>query len=106
MTRKLSISLPDDLADRLDELPPRHRSAYVADALRDRAAREDMRTVLAAAGHREYPRDPQGAALRLTAARNSVTTEALEDAYARLADAIGRPLDEVRAQFAHQSVAE
>lgn len=36
MTRKLCISLPAYIADRLDELPARGRSAFIADALAKR----------------------------------------------------------------------
>ncbi len=47
-TRRISISLPDDVAERLDRED--NASAYVAGAVRARMRRESVRDVLAAAG--------------------------------------------------------
>jgi glutamyl-tRNA reductase len=49
MTRRFSISLPDDVAAELDQVD--NASAYVADAIRQRRRRENTRQVLANAGY-------------------------------------------------------
>jgi hypothetical protein len=49
MTRKFSITLPDDLAGLLDD--QENASAFVADALRQHRQREDARTFLARQGY-------------------------------------------------------
>jgi hypothetical protein len=49
MTRRFSISLPDDVATELDQVD--NASAYVADAIRQRRRRENTREVLADAGY-------------------------------------------------------
>lgn len=49
MTRKLSISLPDDVAADLDEVE--NASAYVADALRRFGRARRVRAFLAEEGH-------------------------------------------------------
>jgi hypothetical protein len=97
MSRRVTISVPDDVAEQLDALPPRQVSAYVTEALRRRRISDDMRKALAAAGHRDYPYDPEGAARRLAQAR--VSPAVREAAIARHAEAIGRPVDEVRAEI-------
>jgi metal-responsive CopG/Arc/MetJ family transcriptional regulator len=50
MTRRFSISLPDDVAAELDQVD--NASAYIADAIRQRRQRENTRQVLANAGYR------------------------------------------------------
>jgi predicted transcriptional regulator len=40
MTRKRTFSLPDEVSDALDQVAGDNASAYVAEALRDRMARE------------------------------------------------------------------
>lgn len=40
MTRKRTFSLPDDLSDELDRAAGGNASAYVADAVRERLARD------------------------------------------------------------------
>ncbi len=50
MTRKFSITLPDDLATLLDD--QENASAFIADALRQHRQREDARTFLARQGYR------------------------------------------------------
>ena len=97
MSRRVTISIPDDVAAQLDELPPRQVSAYVAEALRRRRMSEDMRAALRAAGHQEYPYDPVGAARRAAAGR--VRPEVREAALIRVADTLGRSLDELRAEL-------
>src|SRR5260221_3847461 len=97
MTRRVTISVPDDVADHLNGIPSRQVSAYVTEALRRRQASDDLRLALRAAGHREYPRDPTGAIERMSAGRVSLATR--EKALARFADLAGRPLAVVRAEF-------
>ena len=83
MSRRVTISLPDDVAAQLDELPARSVSGYVTEALRRRKTADDMRAALRRAGHREYPPDTAGAARRRAAAR--VDPAVREAAIARLA---------------------
>jgi predicted transcriptional regulator len=97
MSRRVTISVPDDVAEQLDALPARQVSAYVSEALRRRRASDDMRAALAAAGHRESPYDPAGAARRL--AERRISPEVREAAIQRLAEATNRTVDEVRAEL-------
>jgi hypothetical protein len=69
MTKRVTVSLPDDEAEVLDALPGGQVSAYVAEALRRRRVSDAARAALAAAGHRDFPYDPAGAAERLAAGR-------------------------------------
>jgi hypothetical protein len=69
MTKRVTVSLPDDIAAILDALPTGEVSPFVAEALRRRQQAEDMRVILRRAGHGEYPYDPQGALRRIEAAR-------------------------------------
>ncbi|MGW5557895.1 hypothetical protein ACWER9_11785 [Micromonospora sp. NPDC003944] len=48
MTKKITVSLPDDLAERLAQEP--NASAYVAESLRRRVAGERTREILRSAG--------------------------------------------------------
>jgi len=102
MTRRVTISVPDDVADQLDGIPARQVSAYVTEALRRRRASDDMRTALLATGHREFPYDPLGAARRLAGTR--ISPGVREAAVARLADLLGRPVDEVRSELDRATV--
>jgi hypothetical protein len=103
MSRRVTISVPDDVAEQLDALPARQVSAYVTEALRRRRTSDDMRAALRAAGHGEFPYDPIGAAQRL--AGHQVTPEARTAAIARVAELLGRPADELRAQLDRRSAA-
>lgn len=103
MSRRVTISVPDDVAEQLDALPARQVSAYVTEALRRRRISDDMRAALREAGHGEFPYDPQGAAQRL--ASRQVTPEMREAAIARVAELLERPVDEVRADFDRPSAA-
>jgi metal-responsive CopG/Arc/MetJ family transcriptional regulator len=49
MTRRFSISLPDDVAAELDNVE--NASAYIANALREHRRRESTRKLLAEAGY-------------------------------------------------------
>src|SRR5688572_92451 len=97
MTRRVTISLPDDVAAQLDAVPDRQVSAYVADALRRRRASDEIRAALSAAGHRDYPYEPAVSARRLTEQR--VAPQVREAAVLRFAEASGRSVDEVRAEL-------
>jgi hypothetical protein len=97
MTRRLTVSVPDDVADQLGAVPARQVSAYVTEALRRRRASDDMRAALAAAGHREYPYDPADALQRLDAGR--ISPDVREAVIARLAESMGRRADDVRAEL-------
>ena len=49
MTRKLSITVPDDVAEILDR--EENASAYITESVRMRQTREDVRTFLARHGY-------------------------------------------------------
>lgn len=49
MTRRFSISLPDDVAAELDAVD--NASAFIAEAIRERRRRESVRQVVADAGY-------------------------------------------------------
>lgn len=103
MSRRVTISVPDDVAEQLAALPARQVSAYVTEALRRRRVSDDMRAALRAAGHGEFPYDPIAAAQRLAA--HQVTPAAREAAIARIAELLGRPADELRAELDRRSAA-
>ena len=75
--------MPDEVAEHLADLPARQVSAYVTEALRRRRICDEMRATLLAAGHRDYPYDPSGAARRLPAGR--VPAAVRDAAIARIA---------------------
>jgi uncharacterized protein (DUF2336 family) len=101
MSRRVTISIPDDVADQLAAIPRRQVSAYVTEALRRRRASDDIRAALTAAGHPDYPYDPDGAADRTAAARVDIAVR--DAAIDRFALSIGRPAVEVRAQLDGQA---
>ncbi|MEV0428497.1 hypothetical protein [Micromonospora sp. NPDC050495] len=103
MSRRVTISVPDDVAEQLDALPARQVSAYVTEALRRRRISDAMRAALRAAGHGEFPYDPVRSAQRLAA--HQVSLEAREAAIARTAELLGRPADELRAELDRRSAA-
>ncbi|WP_341715820.1 hypothetical protein QQG74_17395 [Micromonospora sp. FIMYZ51] len=103
MSRRVTISVPDDVAEQLDALPARQVSAYVTEALRRRRVSDDMRAALRAAGHGEFPYDPAGAAQRLAA--HQVTPEVREAAVARVAGLLGRSAEELRSELNDASAA-
>jgi hypothetical protein len=63
----------------------------------ERRISDDMRAALRAAGHREFPYDPEGAARRLAACR--VSPEMRDQAIARVAELLGRDADDLRAEL-------
>ncbi|HEX8346871.1 MAG TPA: hypothetical protein VF657_19345 [Actinoplanes sp.] len=97
MTRRLTISLPDDLAAELDRLPSGQVSGFVAEALRRRRISDDARAALDAAGHRDFPFDPDGARQRLAAGRIDAQTR--DAAVARAAVLTGMDRDAMAEQL-------
>jgi hypothetical protein len=64
-TVRFTVSLPEDVAGPLKDLPAGQVSAYVTEALRRRLLVERMQDVLTGAGHRTFNPDPaEAAALR------------------------------------------
>lgn len=64
-TVRFTVSLPEDVAGPLKDLPAGQVSAYVTEALRRRQLVERMQAALTAAGHRQFTSDPaETAALR------------------------------------------
>jgi len=53
VTRRFSISLPDDVAEVLDHVD--NASAFIADCIRQRRRRDEIRDVLAEAGYTITP---------------------------------------------------
>jgi hypothetical protein len=95
--KKLSISVPPDVAVGMEHLGAGEVSPYVTDALRRKQAGDGMRTVLAAAGFPDYPVDPEAAALRAAAAQ--VPDEVRARAVERLAAVTGQPVEAVLARL-------
>jgi hypothetical protein len=63
----MTFSFPDDVAQYLEGIEDRKRSAHVAEAMRARMAFESMRELLAVAGDdTNYDYDPTGAIRRAT----------------------------------------
>ena len=103
MSRRVTISLPDDVAEQLAAIPPRQVSAYVTEALRRRRVSDELRAALSAAGHREYPYDPKG--------RGAATGEPADHARGPgrppsrdSPSPTGRPIEEVRAELSRRAV--
>lgn len=100
MTRRVTISLPDDVAEVLDTLKPRQVSAYVTEAIRRRYVSESTRALLKRSGFTDLPAyDPETAVAKAEAASAAITPEVRDAAYRRYAEASGESLDEVRAMF-------
>jgi hypothetical protein len=96
--RKLSISIPSDVAAGMEHLPAGEVSSYVTDALRRKQAGDAMRRTLAAAGFPDYPVDPEAATSRAVAAH--VPDSVRDQAVARLAAATGQDADSLRERLA------
>lgn len=103
MTRRLTISLPDDLAAELDGLPVGQVSGFVAEALRRRRISDSARAALSAAGHPEFPFDPAGAQQRL--AVGPVDEQTRDAAVTRLAALSGRDRDTICEQLGRSAAA-
>lgn len=76
MTQRVTVSLPDDVAARLEA--ESNVSAYVAEAVRDRMARERTNALLAAHGFAVTEEGRQRARQRLADARDRMTTQRWE----------------------------
>lgn len=103
MTKRLTISLPDDLAIELERLPAGQVSGFVAEALRRRRISDSARAALHAAGHREFPFDPVGAQQRLAADR--VDAQTRDAAVGRIAGLIGQDPDALAEQLGRSAAA-
>ena len=84
MTRRITITLPDEIAERLDVEP--NASAFIAEALRAHIRVEQSWAALREAGYVPTPESRARARQRLDAARARVTPESLADSR-RLLDA-------------------
>lgn len=84
MTRKLTFSLPDDIAERLDRED--NVSAYVAEAIRRRMAAETPPGMLEAAGFAISDEGVRAMGEELAAARRGISPELREKAAALRAE--------------------
>lgn len=73
MTQRVTVSLPDEIAARLQE--ERNASAYVTEAIRDRIAREQTARLLAEQGFTSSPDGRERARRRLAEARERMTAD-------------------------------
>ncbi|MCI0686108.1 MAG: hypothetical protein L0Y54_02560 [Sporichthyaceae bacterium] len=73
MTKKITVSLPDDVAERLEHED--NASAYVADAIRRRMAAETARAQLEAAGFAITDEGLKAAEAEYAAALASISPE-------------------------------
>lgn len=73
MTRKFSITLPDDLAELLDEQD--NASAFIADALRRKSQREDVRAFLSRQGYHVTDEGVARMHTRLAAKRRAIAVK-------------------------------
>ena len=78
MTRKIAISVPDDVAARLEREP--NVSAFVAESVRIRMAAENVRETMAAAGFALTPQGRARAAAELDALHAGITPELRREA--------------------------
>jgi Arc/MetJ-type ribon-helix-helix transcriptional regulator len=73
MTRKFSITLPDDLAELLDD--QENASAFIADALRHKRQRDDARTFLTRQGYQVTAEGVARMHTRLTDKRRAIAAK-------------------------------
>jgi hypothetical protein len=73
MTKKIAISVPDDVADRLAH--EANVSAYIAESVRWRIDREYSMQLLAAAGYQPTPEELAEADARIAEAQRLMTPE-------------------------------
>ncbi|MGX6601266.1 hypothetical protein ACWKSP_03875 [Micromonosporaceae bacterium Da 78-11] len=88
MTTRVTVSLPDDVAAQLADLPARQVSAYITEAVRRRTAGDAIRTALGMAGHGEYSYDLSASLARLS--RPEIPAEMVADVRERWEAATGR----------------
>jgi hypothetical protein len=87
VTKKITISLPDDIAARLES--ERNVSAFVADAIRVRIEAEHTRRVLSQLGFDLSEENMAKARADIEAARAKITPELMAKTAALLAEASG-----------------
>jgi hypothetical protein len=97
MSKRVTVSLPDELGETLQSLAPGQRSARVAEALRRLDASDEVRALLRASGFPNFPADPAGAHHRAAAA--AVTDDAYQAAVERIAALTGRTPQDIAAQI-------
>jgi hypothetical protein len=85
MTRKITVSLPDDIAERLEQ--EKNVSAFVADSIRRRMEAEHTRRVLVELGFELSPEGTAAARARYEEAVAKITPEMREETAALLARA-------------------
>jgi hypothetical protein len=73
MSKRVTVNLPDEIADRLSEEP--NVSAFVAEAIRDRMSQERTNALLAEHGFRITEEGRARARARMTEARQRMTPE-------------------------------
>lgn len=73
MSKRMTVNLPDDVADRLSQEP--NVSAFVTEALRERMSRERTMALLAEHGFRVTDEGRARARARLAEARDRMTPE-------------------------------
>jgi hypothetical protein len=84
MTKKITVSLPDDIAERLSREP--NVSAFVADAIRQRMVGEQVREELRAAGFNITDEDMAEAHAEMERLRKSITPKLRAEAAALYAE--------------------
>ncbi|MET8041238.1 hypothetical protein ABZU25_10250 [Micromonospora sp. NPDC005215] len=94
MTKKITISLPDDLAERLTQEP--NASAYVAESLRRRVAGERTREILRSVGFKLTDEGLARAQVEMDQLEASITPELRIEA-ARLQGEVLAARDKFRA---------
>lgn len=87
MTKRVTVDLPDDVAERLGK--EGNASAFVAEAVRARMRAEDSRTVMESAGFRFTDEGLAAARQRLAEGRQRMTPEVRAEGR-RLLDEIQR----------------
>lgn len=87
VTKKITISVPDDIAERLQE--ERNVSAFIADAVRVRMEAEHTRRVLTQLGFDLSDEGMAEARAKLEAARAQITPELVAKAAVLLAESSG-----------------
>ncbi|GLZ79758.1 hypothetical protein Afil01_45650 [Actinorhabdospora filicis] len=97
MTKRVTISVPDDVADVLEALPPAEATAHLTGAVRRLCAAGTMRASLADSGVRDESTITLAMALADAAAmRAEIHPALLEAAHLRLAELLGLPVEDVR----------